>query len=371
MSTADSISPQGHACAPKPPLSDATPAALPASATVATLVWQHPPQPRPAALSSGSPLPSYTTSSGDRVSAERDGTYPRCVATPCCSHCQPSLPSSERTRLRSKPAWGRKGASSAAAQQALQKTNGCNRLQNALNDKSRLRLIKASDFSFSCAEAESVVGKVHEQDGKVEALVYLYMKLTDPSSFDGLLDRTLKWKEDRETVQTRVAALGDDGAAGGKTVGGGAVGVSLSASSEFERAVPLGYNAPTAVRDASAKVEGIHTSIQTEQQRAARARSATADALAEEAAVEQELAAVAKAIETASPVSPPEPESAPAGFFSLSELQSGCPAGVDPLHKELSLDPAAFPSALGASAEDFMRLPKWKQSAAKKKAGLF
>jgi hypothetical protein len=245
----------------------------------------------------------------------------------------------------------------------------CNRLQNALNDKSRLRLVKAADFSFSCTEAESVVEKVHEQDGKAEALVYLYMKLTDPSSFDGLLDRALQWKEDREAVKTRVDALGSDGAVGGKTVGGGAVGESLSASSEFERAVPVGYNAPTAVRDESAPVEGIHKAIESEQERTAPARAAVADAHAEAAHAEHETAAVSQTIETAEAV--PAPEPAPAGYFSLSALQSGCPAGVDPSHKELSLDPAEFSSVMGASPEEFAKLPKWKQSAAKKKAGLF
>ena len=247
----------------------------------------------------------------------------------------------------------------------------CNRLQNALNDKSRLRLVKAADFAFSCAEAESVVEKVHEQDGKAEALVYLYMKLTDPSSFDGLLDRVLQWKEDREAVKTRVAALGADGAVGGKTVGGGAVGESLSASSEFERAVPVGYNAPTAVRDASAPVEGIPKAIESEQERTAAARDAGGDAHAEAgpARAEHELAAISEAIDSAG--TDPAPEPAPAGYFSLAELQSGCPAGVDPSHKELSLDPAEFSSVMGVSPEEFTKLPKWKQSAAKKKAGLF
>ena len=251
----------------------------------------------------------------------------------------------------------------------------CNRLQNALNDKSRLRLVKAADFAFTCTEAKAVVEKVHEQDGKVEALVYLYMKLTDPSSFDDLVDRALQWKEDKESVKARVAALGTDGSVGGKTVGGGAVGASLSVPSEFERAVPQGYNAPTAVRDASAKVEGIQKSIESEQQRTARARSATADAHAEAADTERELVAVAQALEAAGAAPAPEPAApvaaAQAGYYSLAELQSGCPPGVDASHKELSLDPAAFASVMGTTVDEFVILPKWKQSAAKKKAGLF
>ena len=43
----------------------------------------------------------------------------------------------------------------------------------------------------------------------------------------------------------------------------------------------------------------------------------------------------------------------------------------DSSHKELSLDPAEFVAALGATPEAFSGLPKWKQSAAKKRAGLF
>ena len=101
----------------------------------------------------------------------------------------------------------------------------------------------------------------------------------------------------------------------------------------------------------------------------AAARAAAADAHAEAAHAEQELAAVSQAIKSVEAV--PAPEPAPAGYFSLSELQSGCPAGVDPSHKERSLDPAAFSSVMGASPEEFAKLPKWKQSAAKKKVGLF
>jgi hypothetical protein len=197
------------------------------------------------------------------------------------------------------------------------------------------------------AEAESVVAKVHEQDGKVEALLYLYAKLTDPSGFDDLLGRALQWKEDQEAVKTRVAALGADAEVGGKTVGGGAVGASLSVPSEFERAVPRGYNAPTAVRDVSATVGG-HNS------------AASGDA--------PESLTEPKPIPEA--VTPPRAQ-APAGYFSLSELQSGCPPGVDASHKELSLDPAEFESAIGTSPGEFAKLPNWKQSAAKKKAGIF
>jgi len=243
----------------------------------------------------------------------------------------------------------------------------CNRLHNALNDKSRLRLVKAADFSFSCAEAASVVAEVHEQDGKSEALLFLYPKLTDPSSFDGLLGETLQWAEDREVVKGRVASLSAE-EAGGKTVGGGAaIGATLAAPSDFERSVPIKYNAPTAVRDPSAKVSSP---------RAVAARAAAAEVHAEAVRVDEELAAVSAAIDSTAAVPAPEPQPQPqppqgGGYFSLSELQAGCPAGVDAANKELSLDPAEFESTMGCSPADFAKLPKWKQSAAKKKALLF
>jgi hypothetical protein len=257
----------------------------------------------------------------------------------------------------------------------------CNRLHNALNDKSRLRLVKAADFSFSCAEAASVVAEVHEQDGKSEALLFLYPKLTDPSSFDGLLGETLQWAEDREVVKGRVASLSAE-EAGGKTVGGGAaIGATLAAPSDFERSVPIKYNAPTAVRDPSAKVSSpravaARAAAAEEQQRAAAARAAAAEVHAEAVRVDEELAAVSAAIDSTAAVPAPEPQPQPqppqgGGYFSLSELQAGCPAGVDAANKELSLDPAEFESTMGCSPADFAKLPKWKQSAAKKKALLF
>ena len=260
----------------------------------------------------------------------------------------------------------------------------CNRLENALNDKSRLRLVKAADFAFTCAEAESVVAKVHEQDGKVEALLYLYAKLTDLSGFDDLLGRALQWKEDQEAVKTRVAALGADAEVGGKTVGGGAVGASLSAPSEFERAVPRGYNAPTAVRDVSATVGGHNSAASGDA--AESLTAAEAPSADEPVGGAAEVASEPEPEPESQPEPEPEPEpepkpipeavtppraQAPAGYFSLSELQSGCPPGVDASHKELSLDPAEFESAIGTSPGEFAKLPNWKQSAAKKKAGIF
>eukprot|EP01052_Picozoa_sp_SAG31_P000294 SAG31_NODE_9_length_42330_cov_441.979162_9_plen_677_part_00 len=57
--------------------------------------------------------------------------------------------------------------------------------------------------------------------------------------------------------------------------------------------------------------------------------------------------------------------------YTLSELQDGLPTGVNAACKEISLSEEDFLKTLGCDREAFARLPKWKQQARKKKAGLF
>uniref|UniRef100_A0AAY4B097 HP domain-containing protein n=1 Tax=Denticeps clupeoides TaxID=299321 RepID=A0AAY4B097_9TELE len=55
----------------------------------------------------------------------------------------------------------------------------------------------------------------------------------------------------------------------------------------------------------------------------------------------------------------------------LNKNPNELPAGVDPNRREAYLSDADFESVLGSSRADFQRLPKWRQSDLKKKAGLF
>jgi len=59
------------------------------------------------------------------------------------------------------------------------------------------------------------------------------------------------------------------------------------------------------------------------------------------------------------------------GSFSLAELKSSLPAGVDPAQKEEYLDDATFKSVFNMERAAFRALPKWKRDDAKKKQGLF
>ena len=62
---------------------------------------------------------------------------------------------------------------------------------------------------------------------------------------------------------------------------------------------------------------------------------------------------------------------AASGGFSLSDLQSGCPEGVDPANKEKFLSDADFQSVFGMDKAAWDKFPKWKRTAKKKAAGLF
>ena len=58
-------------------------------------------------------------------------------------------------------------------------------------------------------------------------------------------------------------------------------------------------------------------------------------------------------------------------YYSIEELKSGNAAGVDNLRKESYLSPDEFEDVFGMSKEEFVSLPKWKQSNEKKRVGLF
>eukprot|EP01052_Picozoa_sp_SAG31_P019892 SAG31_NODE_1470_length_8219_cov_6.189039_4_plen_881_part_00 len=57
--------------------------------------------------------------------------------------------------------------------------------------------------------------------------------------------------------------------------------------------------------------------------------------------------------------------------FPLAELLAGIPDGVDATDKEKYLSAEDFVNVFGMSFREFTELPRWKQQAAKKKAGLF
>lgn len=55
----------------------------------------------------------------------------------------------------------------------------------------------------------------------------------------------------------------------------------------------------------------------------------------------------------------------------VNKSPSELPQGVDPGLREDYLSDVAFENLLGTTRLDFKRLPKWRQSDMKKKAGLF
>ena len=61
----------------------------------------------------------------------------------------------------------------------------------------------------------------------------------------------------------------------------------------------------------------------------------------------------------------------PGATYDLDTLKAGCPAGVDPTAKHLALSDADFEATFKMGKDDFSALPKWKQTGAKKTAGLF
>ena len=84
-------------------------------------------------------------------------------------------------------------------------------------------------------------------------------------------------------------------------------------------------------------------------------------------------------VEEAAAPPAPEPEpiaavAAPAACgatYDVDTLKAGCPAGIDPNAKHLALSDAEFEAVFKMGKEDFAALPKWKQTGAKKTAGLF
>lgn len=58
-------------------------------------------------------------------------------------------------------------------------------------------------------------------------------------------------------------------------------------------------------------------------------------------------------------------------FYTLEELQAGCPPGVAPTNKENFLSDADFVKALKMTKDQFAKLPQWKQQSAKKFANIF
>jgi len=61
----------------------------------------------------------------------------------------------------------------------------------------------------------------------------------------------------------------------------------------------------------------------------------------------------------------------PAAIFPVEELRKGTPKGVTPSAKELHLSDSDFETVFKMTRSDFSKLPKWKQTNAKKEVGLF
>jgi hypothetical protein len=190
---------------------------------------------------------------------------------------------------------------------------------------------------------------VHEDDGKVVALVIVVPRLRDPEGADALCEALLRWPEDRQKVKEQLATAraADEGCggAGGKSAGKldpATLPASVAAPTAFEANVPQGYNAPTALTELAATQPIATTS--------------TADATATDAVPAPEPAPTLEpepgptAAVAATEEAGPEPVAATAtaenarveaqaggAEFSLNVLQSSCPPGVDPKHKEKSL----------------------------------
>ena len=95
-------------------------------------------------------------------------------------------------------------------------------------------------------------------------------------------------------------------------------------------------------------------------------------------AKEQEARDRGEVVEQAAPPPAPEPvpiaaaaAAGPGGTYDLETLRASCPAGVDPAAKQLALSDADFEATFKMSEDDFAALPKWKQTNAKKAAGIF
>ena len=58
-------------------------------------------------------------------------------------------------------------------------------------------------------------------------------------------------------------------------------------------------------------------------------------------------------------------------LHTLATLREACPENVTPTRKELRLSDAEFERVFGMGKPAFAKMPKWKQTRAKKSAGLF
>ena len=88
-----------------------------------------------------------------------------------------------------------------------------------------------------------MVRKVHEDDGKVLALVVIVPRLRDPEGADALCENMLRWPEDRQKVKEQLAAAAASGAGAGKSAGGShsaELPASVATSTPFEANVPQG-----------------------------------------------------------------------------------------------------------------------------------
>lgn len=102
--------------------------------------------------------------------------------------------------------------------------------------------------------------------------------------------------------------------------------------------------------------------LREEKDKAAREQAAADRAAAEaQAAAEAEARAKADEAEAA----------AASGGFSLTDLQSVCPEGVDPAKKEMYLSDADFQSVFGMDKAAWEKMPAWKRKNKKKEAKLF
>ena len=63
----------------------------------------------------------------------------------------------------------------------------------------------------------------------------------------------------------------------------------------------------------------------------------------------------------ASSLNPDDGFTATSEKFKLSDLQAGCPPGIDPTKKEEYLSDADFSAAFGITLPEFKKLAAWKQ----------
>ena len=225
---------------------------------------------------------------------------------------------------------------------------------DALDDKSRLRLIRAADFSYVCAEAAKIVAEIHGDDSKVVAIKIIYPRLRDPDGFNELCEQTLQWPEDRQAAKQVLVESPANSTPSGKSAGG--VSAATAPSTEFERNVPSGYNAPSMLET----LQAAPTQHKFESEQNANLQPMPELESNQASETEKQIA----------PSTTAEP-STTGTTFSLAILQAGCPAGVDASAKELALDEVEFEAALGHTKEAFLKLPKWKRDAAKRKAKIF